>query len=60
MIPQDLYMDVYESKIVILDLEILDDEKYTPKVTLSLIYNGYCDDYRNDFRSNVFRLYFID
>ncbi|CAG8662778.1 9008_t:CDS:1, partial [Cetraspora pellucida] len=50
MIPQDLYMDVYESKIVILDLEILDDEKYTPKVTLSLIYNGYCNDYRNDFR----------
>jgi len=47
MIPQDLYMDVHESKIVIPDLENLDDEKYPPKVTVSLIYNGYCDDYRN-------------
>ncbi|CAG8685633.1 16567_t:CDS:2, partial [Cetraspora pellucida] len=49
MIPQELYMDVHESKIVIPDLENL-DKKYPLKVTLSLIYNGYCDDYRNDFR----------
>ncbi|CAG8645052.1 11286_t:CDS:2, partial [Cetraspora pellucida] len=37
-----------------MDLENLDDEKYPPKVTLSLIYNGYCDDYRNDFKNNSY------
>ncbi|CAG8471756.1 12952_t:CDS:2 [Racocetra persica] len=36
MIPQDLYMDVHESKIFILDLENLDDKKYSPKVTSQL------------------------
>ncbi|CAG8779290.1 8133_t:CDS:1, partial [Cetraspora pellucida] len=33
IIPQDLYMDVHESKIVIPDLKNLDDEKYPPKVS---------------------------
>ncbi|CAG8771697.1 11334_t:CDS:2, partial [Racocetra persica] len=35
MIPQDLYMDVHEAKIFILDLENLNDEKYSPKVMKS-------------------------
>ncbi|CAG8444460.1 8577_t:CDS:2 [Cetraspora pellucida] len=40
MMPQDLYMELHESKIFIPDLENLDDEKYLPKVIVNLIYNG--------------------